>query len=131
MENFRIMSFAVTFQHREHSTDEKLFYGDEKSVRYRLYRSFQQNFNIFSELQLQRSHFDFGKKIEDRQYFHRGGNNLFEDGNLGAGSRLVLMVLKLADLVQPTLTLTHLSTHYDYTRSFYTDSDSKKDESRV
>ena len=124
------MSFAVTFQQRERSTAENIFYGDEKSVRYRLYRSFQQNFNIFSEIQLQRSHYDFGKKIEDRQYFHNSGKNLFEDGNLGAGSRLVLMVMKLADLVQPTLTLTHLSTHYDFTRFFYKDDDSEKDKSR-
>lgn len=130
MDNFRVMPFAITFQRKEHSTDPDLFYGDEKSVRYRLFRSFQQNFNIFTPSQLHRSKFDFGRKLIERKFFQKGTSK-FEDGNLGSGSRLVLMVMKLADLVQPTLSLTHLATHNDYHRTFYKDEDAEKDTSNL
>ena len=99
---FRTFAMSIMFKRDDKTTDQ--FQGDEKSVRNRLFKYQQQNYNIFDKEKIDSLKQDFGKKQKNRA----SKRNTFDEGLYGLSSRFIVILLSLADIIQPSMHIEYM-----------------------
>ena len=123
--SYRAFSFSIILKKNETNLSQEKFWGDEKSIRYRLHYGKRKNFNIFNGEEIQSSKLHFKAPFEKKKPVL----NVFEDGEFGTSSRFNLLVHRLSEIIQPQLSVNSISYSDDTKLDFWFD-DSKSIENQ-
>lgn len=121
--SFRALAFSIVLAKPSKSSSNDISYGDEKSVRFRLFKSQPQHFTIHSHERIGIEKFRFQTVKKENEHIPSGTK--FDDGHYGSSSRFIVMFLSMANIVQPVLSIDHIS-HADNLKMEHYPTDEKK-----
>ena len=107
--SFRAFAISMVFKKPNPSSSNDISYGDEKSVRYRLFKSQPQNFTVHNSHRIGIEKFKFENSSSKPDNSWKAAGTEFENGQYGSSSRFIVMFFGFADIIQPVLSIDHIS----------------------
>lgn len=104
-QSYRALAFSLIFKKNTEQIKSLDFWGEQESVKFRLYKNRRKSFNIWNSYQIGLSKKHFGKAIEDK----KAVINTFEEGVYGTASRFNVLFHRLTEILQPRLTLNSIA----------------------
>ena len=124
LSSFRNFAISIVLKKPNPSLSNENAYGDEQSIRYRLFKTQPQNFTIHSNSRIQREKKKF---VNQKQQWVTTGDR-FDDGHYGSSSRFIVMFFGFMDIVQPVISIDHISKSDDLKIEYHKrDEDNKTD----
>ena len=123
LNSYRALSICVSLKRREPETPEEAFWGDMDGTKYRLYRNYDETYNRMGQEKIQKSKLVFGKDQSEKNPVI----GTFAKGAFGVSSRFNLLVHRLTESMQPSISLDSLSYADDARMEFYSESEKLED----
>lgn len=117
--SFRAIALSIVFKRPNASLSNEKAYGDERAVRFRLFKTQPQNFTIHSKERIKMEKFKFQNSGNKPDNGWTKIGDRFDDGKHGSSSRFILMLFGLADIIQPNISIDHISRADNMRMEFY------------